>query len=74
MNNTAYSWDYTNIKNEFQDTFSESGKGFGKTYEFKKFPLRIDYIFVDEGIKVIDHKNLKQKFSDHYPVLATLEL
>ena len=74
LNNTAYSWDYTNIKNEFQDTFSEAGKGFGKTYEFKRFPLRIDYIFVDEDIKVIDHKNLKQKFSDHYPVLATLEL
>ena len=74
LNNTAYSWDYKNIKNEMKDTFLEAGKGFGKTYEFKKFPLRIDYIFVDENINVIDHKNLKQKFSDHYPIIATLDL
>jgi endonuclease/exonuclease/phosphatase family metal-dependent hydrolase len=74
LNNTAYSWDYKNIKNEMKDTFLEAGKGFGKTYEFKKFPLRIDYIFVDENIKVIGHKNLKQQFSDHYPIVATLEL
>jgi len=74
LNNTAFSWDYKNIKNELQDTFLKAGNGFGKTYEFKKFPLRIDYIFVDEKIRVIDHKNLKQQFSDHYPIVATLEL
>jgi len=45
LNNTAYSWDYKNIKSDLQDTFLKSGKGFGKTYEFLKFPLRIDYIF-----------------------------
>jgi len=74
LNNTAFSWDYKNIKNELQDTFLKAGNGFGKTYEFKKFPLRIDYIFVDEKIRVIDHKNLKQQFSDHYPIVATLEI
>ena len=74
LNNTAFSWDYKNIKNELQDTFLKAGNGFGKTYEFKKFPLRIDYIFVDENIRVIDHKNLNQQFSDHYPIVATLEL
>ena len=74
LNNTAYSWDYKNIKNELKDTFLEAGNGFGKTYEFKKIPLRIDFIFVDENIKVIDHKNLKQQFSDHYPIIATLDL
>ena len=74
LNNTAFSWDYKNIKNELKDTFLEAGKGFGKTYEFKKFPLRIDFIFVDESILVIDHKNLKKQFSDHYPIVATLDL
>lgn len=74
LNNTAYSWDYKNIKNKLQDTYLKVGKGFGKTYEFKRFPLRIDYIFVDENIRVIDHKNLKQQFSDHYPIVTTLEL
>ncbi len=74
MNNTAYSWAYKNIKNSLQDSFLEAGKGFGKTYEFKKFPLRIDYIFVDKSIKITNHKNFKQKYSDHYPISATLEL
>ncbi|MCF6348160.1 MAG: endonuclease/exonuclease/phosphatase family protein [Flavobacteriaceae bacterium] len=73
LNNTAYSWAYKNIKNDLQDSFLEAGKGFGKTYEFKRFPLRIDYIFVDENIKVTAHKNFKQKYSDHYPISATVE-
>jgi len=74
LNNTPYSWAYKNIKNKLQDTFLEAGKGFGKTYEFKKFPLRIDFIFVDENIRVIDHENLKQQFSDHYPIVVALDL
>jgi len=73
LNNTAYSWAYKNVKNDFKDSFLEAGKGFGKTYEFKKFPLRIDYIFADKSMKFISHKNLNQKLSDHYPISATLE-
>jgi len=73
LNNTAYSWAYKNIKNNFQDSFLEAGNGFGKTYEFINFPLRIDYIFVDKNIKIIDHQNLGEKYSDHYPIVATLE-
>jgi exonuclease III len=73
MNNTAYSWAYKNIKNNFQDSFIEAGNGFGRTYEFKKFPLRIDYIFVDQKIKILNHKSFDQKYSDHYPLIAELE-
>jgi len=73
LNNTAYSWAYKNIKNNLQDSFLEAGKGFGKTYEFKKLPLRIDYIFVDKSIRIINHKIFKQQYSDHYPISATVE-
>ena len=48
MNNTAYSWIYKKTKNDLQDTFLEAGQGFGKTYDLKGFPLRIDYILVDK--------------------------
>ena len=74
MNNTAYSWAYKHVKGDFKDTFLEAGKGFGKTYEFKKFPLRIDYILVDKRLKILNHNNLTQRFSDHFPVMATVEL
>lgn len=73
MNNTAYSWVYKNLKGNLNDSFLEAGSGFGKTYNFKGFPLRIDYLFVDKDINIINHKNFKQKYSDHYPILTTLE-
>jgi len=74
MNNTAYSWAYKNVKNDLQDSFLEVGKGFGKTYEFKKFPLRIDYIFADKSMKFTKHKTFNKKYSDHYPISAIIEL
>ena len=72
MNNTAYSWVYKNLKNDLQDSFLETGNGFGKTYNFKGFPLRIDFIFADNDINIISHKNFKDKYSDHYPIMATV--
>lgn len=74
MNNTAYSWAYKHLKNEFQDTFTEAGKRSGKTFSLKGFPLRIDYIFADKSLRVVQHKNYKIKLSDHFPVMATIEI
>jgi len=74
LNNTSYSWAYKNVKNNLKDTFLEAGEGFGTTYIFKKFPLRIDYIFADKNFKINSHQNYDVKLSDHYPIKATLEL
>lgn len=73
LNNTSYSWAYKNVKNGYQDSFIAAGEGFGTTYNFKGFPLRIDYIFADSHFKINAHKNYDVKLSDHYPVKATLE-
>ncbi len=72
FNNTAYSWAYDKIKHDFKDTFLQAGKGFGKTYTLKKYPLRIDFILVGEKYQVNEHNNFKIKFSDHEPILARL--
>ncbi len=72
MNNTPYSWVYKRTKNDLKDSFLEAGRGFGKTYSFNHFPLRIDYIFVDESITVNTHKNFNVQYSDHFPILATV--
>lgn len=72
FNNTAYSWAYDKIKDDFQDTFLQAGNGFGKTYTLKKYPLRIDFILVSEKFQVNEHQNFKIKFSDHEPILARL--
>lgn len=72
LNNTAYSWAYKEIKGDLKDTFVEAGKGFGKTYDFNKYPLRIDFILVDKHFKVNQHKNFDDLYSDHFPVLTKL--
>lgn len=74
LNNTAYSWAYHNIKGDSKDTFFESGKGFGGTYPFQRYPLRIDFILVDDKIEVNEHQNFSVKLSDHEPILAKISL
>lgn len=72
FNNTAYSWAYHHVKGDLKDTFLEAGKGFGKTYSFLKYPLRIDFILADKKFKVNHHQNFDKDLSDHEPILARL--
>jgi len=74
FNNTAYSWAYHHVKGDFTDTFTEAGKGFGETYSFFKYPLRIDFILADKKFKVNHHQNFDKDLSDHEPILARLSL
>ena len=75
FNNTAYSYIYKEIKGEdYVDTFEEAGNGFGRTFDFKFFPLRIDFILVDKDFTVNGFKTYDVKLSDHYPIKATLKL
>ncbi len=75
FNNTAYSYVYNKVKSEgLIDAFKEAGKGFGKTFEFDLFPVRIDFILVAEDFEVFEFENFYKNFSDHYPVYARIKL
>ncbi|MBD0832235.1 endonuclease/exonuclease/phosphatase family protein [Aestuariibaculum sediminum] len=74
FNNTAYSYVYRKIKGELNDAFEEAGNGFGRTYDFKFFPVRIDYVFADDAFAVNGFKSYNEHYSDHYPIMATLAL
>ncbi|MBW8243195.1 endonuclease/exonuclease/phosphatase family protein [Muricauda oceani] len=74
FNNTQFSNVYKIVKDDLQDTFLEAGKGFGRTYDLWKIPLRIDYILADPNFEVLSHQNFDERLSDHYPVMATLRL
>ncbi len=75
MNNSAFSYVYRNIKGNLNDTFEEAGKGFGNTYNFKYYPVRIDYIFADAKMKVKNFQNFSEfENSDHYPLMARLSM
>lgn len=73
MNNSAFSYVYRNIRGDLKDSFEEAGQGFGQTYNFKYYPARIDYIFVNKSISVKYFETFSGfENSDHYPVMAKL--
>ena len=74
FNNTAYSYVYKHLKGDFNDAFELAGNGFGRTFDFKFFPIRIDFIFSDTNFEVNGFKTYHEKFSDHYPIMAKLSL
>jgi vancomycin resistance protein VanJ len=72
MNNNQFSYTYKTLKGPMTDTFSEKGQGYGRTIDFWRFPLRIDFILVDAWFQVGGHSNYAIGLSDHEPVMATL--
>ncbi|MGB1308901.1 MAG: endonuclease/exonuclease/phosphatase family protein [Oceanihabitans sp.] len=74
FNNTAFSYVYKEIKGNLKDAFKEAGTGFGRTYDFKFFPTRIDFILTDAAFTVDAFKTFDVQYSDHFPVLTKLHL
>ncbi len=72
FNNTAYSWTYNHLITNMKDSFIEAGHGFGKTFQLKQIPLRIDFIFADKAFIFTEHKNYNLKYSDHEPIMAKI--
>lgn len=72
FNNTAFSYVYKEIKGDLKDAFKEQGNGFGRSYNFKFFPLRIDFILVDKSATVNSFKTYDVQYSDHYPIMTKI--
>lgn len=73
FNNTQFSSVYKTIKGDMVDSFEAAGIGYGRTYDFPYFPMRIDFILSDKEMPVKTHHNFSVKLSDHFPVQAYLE-
>jgi len=74
FNNTAFSYVYRQIRGDLKDAFKEAGNGFGRTYNFKFFPVRIDFVLTDSDFKINAFKTYDVEYSDHYPVMAKVSL
>jgi endonuclease/exonuclease/phosphatase family metal-dependent hydrolase len=74
MNDTPTSYIYRQFSSSYQDAFNIGGAGIGTTYAGRLPLLRIDYVFADEQVGVKGFKVKKEGFSDHYPVVAILQL
>jgi len=75
FNSSAFSYEYKEIKGDLVDAFEVGGQGFGKTFDFPYFPLRIDFIMGDPKFRLVEFNTLNdRKLSDHYPVTASYKV
>ena len=68
------SFAYRKISDFLQDTFVEKGIGAGSTYSGPLPFNRIDNIMVSDIFNVLFHEVLKYDYSDHYPIMAKVEM
>jgi len=75
FNDVPYSYTYFTLRNIMNNGFEKAGKGFGFTYNKVLFFLRIDNVFFDDVLEILDFKTHSEvDYSDHYPVSAVFSL
>ncbi len=74
MNDVPNSYTYFTLRGNMQDAFLEKGKGIGRTFASLSPTLRIDYILADKSFKVKQFKRVVKNYSDHYLLVADLQL
>ena len=66
------------LRRHFVDAYRAAGKFWGPTFYAGPLPLRLDYIYLSPGIRVLDcfvrSDRLAKIASDHRPVVATIEV
>jgi endonuclease/exonuclease/phosphatase family metal-dependent hydrolase len=76
MNDVPYGYCYAKLRanTNIKDAFSEEGFGISSTYK-SFFPwFRIDYVFVDKKIEVIQYEKIPKTISDHFPITVEMKL
>ena len=74
FNDNPMSYTYNRLKKGRDDSFVEAGKGFGATYSFLWPFIRIDYILYPSHFTAVSHSVPRVRYSDHYPVIAEINL
>ncbi len=74
FNDVPNSYAYNRIGGNLQNAFEERGSGLGRTFSSISPTLRIDNIFADKRMAVRQYTRVKKKLSDHFPVLADIDL
>jgi endonuclease/exonuclease/phosphatase family metal-dependent hydrolase len=74
FNDIPVSYTYSVLSEGMNDAFVQKGQGIGTTYNGKIPALRIDYILTSPSLKPVDFQIIKNRFSDHYPVVSSIQL
>ena len=73
FNSVPTSYTYNTIKRGLQDAFLTKGFGLGRTYASLSPTLRIDYIFTDKSLKVLQFFCPPLNLSDHFPIITDVD-
>lgn len=76
FNNTSFSYIYDQLKkeNNFKDAFLQAGSGFGQSFKLTYFPLRIDFMLLEQQMTVDEFNRYEVDYSDHYPIMSRISL
>lgn len=74
FNDVPISYTYHKLSEKLQDSFLESGAGFGFTYAGRIPFLRIDYILHSPQMESQNAEVIREKLSDHYPIAVELKM
>lgn len=72
FNDTPASYTHRTLRRAgFTDTHPDNGQGLGATYAGRIPMLRIDYVFLSPAFEAGTSRVVRQKLSDHYPLVVT---
>lgn len=74
LNDVPNSYVYRTVKGDMQDAYLKKGFGIGRTYNSISPTLRIDYIMADDNFTIDQFKRVTTNYSDHYMIIADVEL
>ncbi len=74
FNDPPNSYTFHVISKGLKNAFREKGSGYGITYNQGLPIFQIDYILTSQQFEVLNYQIVKQKISDHYPVMADLAI
>jgi endonuclease/exonuclease/phosphatase family metal-dependent hydrolase len=74
FNDVPNSYAYHTIGKEMNNAFVEKGSGLGRTFSGISPVLRIDNIFTDKKMDVLQFQRFNKKLSDHFPIVADVQM
>jgi endonuclease/exonuclease/phosphatase family metal-dependent hydrolase len=74
FNDVPNSYAYSQINQYLNNAYRNAGFGLGGTYTKISGSLRIDNIFYSKQLQTLQTTVIKKPYSDHYPLVADLEL
>ena len=72
FNDVPNSYAYLTIGKGLKNAFVQKGSGLGRTFSAITPTLRIDNIFTDPRMEVMQYGSVRKKMSDHFPVVTDL--